>query len=193
MASEPRGTGRRRGSRVHAAIKTRPCRQIYGLVAEARAAVARPPIPRPSLPRRYRNLPARTRRENVDRGRAGERGTCVARARSIYKFTVTDHLNRAGVMRRLRGMSDDMEINWAVRLYASGLSLARIGERLGFSARTIQSRLRERGVCFRDAHGRERCCPLARYIHIDLSRATTARLRPDAQQAIANLVTSRWR
>jgi len=37
----------------------------------------------------------------------------------------------------------DAQIDEAVQLYASRLSLARIGARLGFSARTVQSRLRE--------------------------------------------------
>ena len=91
----------------------------------------------------------------MDRYQAGERVTDIAQALSINKVTVIDHLNRAGVERRPRGMSE-MQTNEAVQLYASGLSLARIGERLGFSARTVQSRLRERGVHFRDTHGRER-------------------------------------
>lgn len=91
----------------------------------------------------------------MDRYQAGERVIDIARALSINKVTVIDHLNRADVKRRPRGMSD-VQINEAVRLYASGLSLARIGERLGFSARTVQSRLRERGVRFRDTHGKER-------------------------------------
>ena len=91
----------------------------------------------------------------MNRNNIGERVLAIARALSFNKVTVIDHLDRASDARRPRGMSD-MQINEAVQLYASGLSLARIGERLGFSARTIQSRLRERGVCFRDTHGRER-------------------------------------
>lgn len=130
-------------------------RQLDGLVAEARASAGRPLLPRLASPRGHRKLPARTRQEIVDRYQAGERVIDIARALSINKVTVIDHLNRADVKRRPRGMSD-VQINEAVRLYASGVSLARIGERLGFSARTIQSRLRERGVRFRDTHGRER-------------------------------------
>lgn len=130
-------------------------RQLDDLVAEARASTGQASRSRPSSPRGHRKLPARTRQEIVDRYRAGERVIDIAQALSINKVTVTDHLNRAGVKRRPRGMSD-VQINQAVQLYASGLSLARIGERLGFSARTIQSRLRGRGVRFRDTHGRER-------------------------------------
>lgn len=130
-------------------------RQIDGLVTEAQASVGQIPRSRRSSPRGHRKLPARTRQEIVDKYQAGERVVDIARALSINKVTVIDHLNRADVERRPLGMSD-MQIDEAVQLYASGLSLARIGERLGFSARTIQSRLRERGVRFRDTHGRER-------------------------------------
>ena len=130
-------------------------RQIDVLVAEAQASASQIPRSRRSSPRGHRKLPARTRQEIVDKYQAGERVVDIARALSINKVTVIDHLNRADVERRPLGMSDT-QIDEAVQLYASGLSLARIGERLGFSARTIQSRLRERGVRFRDTHGRER-------------------------------------
>lgn len=130
-------------------------RQIDGLVEEAQASIRQPSIPGPSSPRGHRKLPARTRQEIVNRYQAGERVVDIALVLSINKVTVIDHLNRASVQRRPLGMSD-AQIDEAVQLYDSGLSLARIGERLGFSARTIQSRLRERGVRFRDTHGRER-------------------------------------
>lgn len=50
----------------------------------------------------------------------------------------------------------DTQIDEAVQLYGSGLSLARIGERLGFSPTTVRSQLPRRGVRLRDPHGRER-------------------------------------
>ncbi len=130
-------------------------RQVDGLVTEARASTGQIPRSRRSSPRGHRKLPARTRQEIVYRYQAGERVVDRAQALSINKVTVIDHLDRASVARRPRGMSDT-QIDEAVQLYVSGLSLARIGERLGFSARTVQSRLRERGVRFRDTHGRER-------------------------------------
>lgn len=47
------------------------------------------------------------------------------------------------------------QVDEAVRLYASGLSLARVGERLGFSARTIRTMILRRDIKTRDPHGRE--------------------------------------
>lgn len=79
----------------------------------------------------------------MGRYQAGERVVDIAQALSINKTTVIDHHNRAGVKRRTRGMNDVQTDEAVKRLYASGLSLARIGERLGFNASTIQFRLRE--------------------------------------------------
>ncbi len=42
-----------------------------------------------------------------------------------------------------------------IRLYGEGLSLQRVGDRLGFNASTILNKLRSRGVSTRDSHGRE--------------------------------------
>lgn len=50
---------------------------------------------------------------------------------------------------------DVHQVDEAVRLYEEGLSLARLGERIGASARTVQLRLSERGVAMRDTHGRK--------------------------------------
>ncbi len=76
-------------------------------------------------------------RQVADRGesrfRSGERVIDNAQALSVDKVTVIDHLNRAEVEHRPRGMSEG-QVDEEVRLYASGLSLARVGERLGFSA-----------------------------------------------------------
>lgn len=91
----------------------------------------------------------------VDRYRSGERVIDIAQALSVDKVTVIEHLNRAEVERRPRGMSEG-QVDEAVRLYASGLSLARVGERLGFSARTIRTMILRRGIKTRDPHGRER-------------------------------------
>jgi hypothetical protein len=41
-------------------------------------------------------------------------------------------------------------------LYADGLSLAKIGSRLGYHATTVHLALRAAGVQMRDTHGRER-------------------------------------
>jgi len=55
------------------------------------------------------------------------------------------------------------QIDEAVALYRQGLSLARVGKQLGVTARTVQLRLRERGVVMRDARaGNEARCQLVR-------------------------------
>lgn len=48
------------------------------------------------------------------------------------------------------------QIDGAVMLYESGRSLQEIAEQLGSTARTVRSRLLERGVVMRDTHGRPR-------------------------------------
>jgi hypothetical protein len=64
-------------------------------------------------------------------------------------------LRAAGVRLRLDGLSLE-QIDHAERLYRSGLSLARVADRLGVTANTVQARLRERAVPMRDAQGRVR-------------------------------------
>ncbi|WP_083285877.1 hypothetical protein [Microbacterium sp. BH-3-3-3] len=46
------------------------------------------------------------------------------------------------------------QVATASRLYLSGLSLANVGEKLGFNAQTIATHLRRAGVALRDPHGR---------------------------------------
>lgn len=130
-------------------------RQLDALVAEARASTGRPVPTRPAAPRGHRKLSARTKQEIVDRYEAGERVVDIAKALSLHKVTVIDHLDRANVERRPRSMSET-QIDDAVRLYASGLSLASIGTQLGFNASTVRSMILRRGVKTRDSHGRER-------------------------------------
>ena len=69
--------------------------------------------------------------------------------------TVIEHLNRAGVERRPSWMSEQ-EIAVVIDLYSSALSLAKIGKRLGFTARTAHVRSLERSVILRDTHGQAR-------------------------------------
>lgn len=73
----------------------------------------------------------------------------------IHRTTVSDHLRRQCV--RLRGhRMTGSEIDQAAALYQAGLSLARVGERLGFDGKTIMNALHAKGVRMRDSHGRER-------------------------------------
>ncbi len=77
--------------------------------------------------------------------------------------TISGHLDRAGVRRRPRSLSE-AQIDEAVELYESGLSLEKksglslekIGNRLGFDSTTVLKELRLRGVRMRDTHGRQK-------------------------------------
>jgi len=67
---------------------------------------------------------------------------------SVNRKTVSRHLATTGTTARKRPLTQQ-QIDEAIRLYASGLSLARVGQRVGAAPRTIQLRLRERGVQMR--------------------------------------------
>jgi hypothetical protein len=71
------------------------------------------------------------------------------------RATIAQHLTSRGVVLRRKPLTQ-LQIDEAVRLYESALSLARVGERLGADPTTVQLRIRERGVVTRDAHGRVR-------------------------------------
>jgi hypothetical protein len=76
----------------------------------------------------------------------------------INRRTVGKILTRNGAQTKHPGLSP-AQIDEAVQLYGvcgDGWSLARVGECLGVTARTVQLRLRERGVAMRDSLGRDR-------------------------------------
>jgi DNA invertase Pin-like site-specific DNA recombinase len=73
----------------------------------------------------------------------------------INRGTVSKLLEREGVPRRGRPLSP-AQIEQATELYASGLSLFRVGKLLGCDGTTVHLALRKAGVRMRDTHGRER-------------------------------------
>ena len=79
----------------------------------------------------------------------------IAQQFNIHRVTVSKHLERAGVIKRPRSMSE-VQIGETVKDYAAGHSLEKIGNRLGFDSTTVLKELRLRGVRMRDSHGRER-------------------------------------
>lgn len=93
--------------------------------------------------------------EIVARYEAGETVKDIADLLGVDRQTVGKYLNRAAVPRRLRSMNES-QIDEAVRLYEQCLSLARVGERIGFTPWTVLRALRERGTPIRDTHGRAR-------------------------------------
>lgn len=75
----------------------------------------------------------------------------VARQFGLHRTTVRAILDRAGITVRPREMSTT-QVNLAIKLYADGLSLQAVGERLGFNAQTIANRLLVAGIQMRSPH-----------------------------------------
>lgn len=73
----------------------------------------------------------------------------------IERRTVAVRLKAAGVVMRQRPASTE-QITEMKRLYELGLSVAKVGDRVGFSSKTVLTYLRAEGVRMRDSHGRER-------------------------------------
>lgn len=73
----------------------------------------------------------------------------------IAAKTVTAILKRQGVASRWCKLTE-ADVDEAERLYGQGLSLERVGERLGVNGGTVHYRLKKRGVRMRDPQGRER-------------------------------------
>ena len=86
---------------------------------------------------------------------AGDDMRVVAERWGISRKTVAEHLRREGVTPRRRGLSPD-QVQTAIRLYAAGWSLARIGERFGCDHGVVLRALQRVGVPLRDSHGRPR-------------------------------------
>lgn len=87
-----------------------------------------------------------------------EEGKTVYELASEYgchRATISVVLNRRGVS--IRGSSPTAgEADEMIRLYGSGLSLAKVGDRFGVHASTVLAQLRKAGVKTRDAHGQVR-------------------------------------
>lgn len=80
--------------------------------------------------------------------------TTLATTYGVRRSTISELLlTREGVPRwEQRTISLD-ESQQAVRLYAQGWSLARIGAELGFDGETIRTHLNRGGVVIRSTHG----------------------------------------
>jgi AraC-like DNA-binding protein len=91
----------------------------------------------------------------VERYQSGATVYDLAAEFGMHRATVARRLKGAGVTLRLHGPTS-ANIDNMVRLYASGLSLVAVGERLGFTAETVRHYIQARGVQTRDTHGRDR-------------------------------------
>lgn len=73
----------------------------------------------------------------------------------IHHTAVAQHLRRAGISPRTRGL-DNQQIDQAVHWYRQGWSLAKIDARHDVDANTIRTALLNRGIRMRDTRGRDR-------------------------------------
>ena len=87
--------------------------------------------------------------------RNGETIYQLSREFGISRHTVSARLKKAGVKMRQQPPGCEL-IDEMVGLYESGLSLAKIGNRVGISAGTVRHYLLTQGILMRDSHGRKR-------------------------------------
>jgi len=83
----------------------------------------------------------------------GGGGVRLAAEFDCDRTTVMRYLKPQCVEMRYRRLSE-AQIDEAVRLYASGLSLAKVGRLIGADPKTVRARLQKRGVRIRDYRGR---------------------------------------
>ena len=87
--------------------------------------------------------------------RAGKTVYELAAEHRCHRTTISKALKQQGVTLR-RVKPSDSQINVMVHLYSNGLSLATIGQQLGFDGMTVRKYLLQRGVRMRDPHARTR-------------------------------------
>lgn len=78
----------------------------------------------------------------------------LAEEYATSKLVIKNTLRANSVLIKLT-QPTDQGIKEMIRLYESGLSLARTGERVGFDAVTVRNYLVKSGVRTRDTHGRK--------------------------------------
>lgn len=79
----------------------------------------------------------------------------LATAHNCHRVTISAVLKRQGVPLRCTSPTSE-QIDEMVRLYQSGLSLTKVGERFAMNASTVLAQLRKKDIRTRDAHGRDR-------------------------------------
>jgi DNA-directed RNA polymerase specialized sigma24 family protein len=112
------------------------------------------PAPRPPFKLSQR-LSADTTAEILAAYEAGCPSTELATRFKIGKASVLRLLADHDVTRRRQPLTPE-QIAEGIRLYESGLSIARVSEYLGVMVRTLGTALRAAGVQMRDSHGRPR-------------------------------------
>jgi transposase-like protein len=101
------------------------------------------------VPARQRRLSESQRQAVVVAYEAGASMAELAQSHAVHRHTISLLLRKAGVaIRQTTEMSRD-EIDQAIQLYESGLSLQKIGDQVGWNHNTIYRHLKTRGVVFR--------------------------------------------
>ncbi len=107
------------------------------------------------LKQRQTRLTEAQKDELVARYVKGSTVCYLAEQFGCHRNTVNNILKSRKIALRCASMTVD-QIDRAVDLYESGLSLARVGRELGFDDGAVRLRLIARGVAMRDSHGRIR-------------------------------------
>lgn len=94
--------------------------------------------------------------ELVDRYTMLETTRALSRVYDISRSGLRQLLRDEGVALREHGITPE-DVERAVRLYESGITIRQVVEQIGYSFGTIQRMLKEQGVAPRGAGGR-RCC-----------------------------------
>jgi DNA-binding CsgD family transcriptional regulator len=79
---------------------------------------------------------------------AGDSMQNLARIWRLHRTTVADHLRRAGVVVRDRGIPAE-KIDEAIRLYSEGCSCQRLAKLYGCNSETVRQALKRAGVSLR--------------------------------------------
>ena len=109
---------------------------------------------RPRIHAVARRLSPDTIQQLVEDYRCGMPSTQLTIKYHLGKGTVLRLIRARGIQLRRQPMTDS-EIHQAIKLYSQGLSLATVGERLGYDPTVIWHALTRAGVPRRDSHGRE--------------------------------------
>jgi DNA invertase Pin-like site-specific DNA recombinase len=115
------------------------------LAGQERDRPSRRPVP--SLRQKQTRLTDSQRSDLVRRYQAGESSNALACEFGVDRRTATRIIRTTGADVRYRV---DADVDVARELYESGLSLARVGEQLGISARTVLNRFQRDGVPTRE-------------------------------------------
>jgi DNA-directed RNA polymerase specialized sigma24 family protein len=124
-------------------------------LAEVDVTKPRPAVAPVITHQRQRHFSAAELERLADRFLAGATVYELAAEFACNRQRVARLLRREGIRLRLDGRTPE-QIDEAAHLYKTGLSLQRIADRFGSTARTVRSRLLKRGVVMRDTHGRVR-------------------------------------